>query len=73
MRGDMKNEACTRNELDALPAVRGLNRQDTTAFPSKVVLPLLEGNRTDNDVYGRSLAVLEVKRLSISPIGATTQ
>ncbi len=70
----MTNEAYARVKIDALLAAQGWNPQDTTAVRYEVVLP--DGTRADYvlcDRHGRSLAVIEAKRFSVSPNDAAAQ
>ena len=74
MKGNMTNEAYARVKIDALLAAQGWNPQDTTAVRYEVVLP--DGTRADYvlcDRHGRSLAVIEAKRFSVSPNDAAAQ
>ena len=70
----MSNEAFARVRIDALLAAQGWNIQDANAVRFEVVLP--DGTRADYvlcDRHGRSLAVIEAKRFSISPGDAAAQ
>jgi len=70
----MTNEAYARVKIDALLAAQGWNPQDTTAVRYEVVLP--DATRADYvlcDRHGRSLAVIEAKRFSVSPNDAAAQ
>ena len=70
----MTNEAFARVKIDALLAAQGWNTQDTNAVRFEVVLP--DGTRADYvlcDRHGRSLAVIEAKRFSVSPNDAAAQ
>jgi type I restriction enzyme R subunit len=70
----MTNEAYARVKIDALLATQGWNPLDTTAVRYEVVLP--DGTRADYvlcDRHGRSLAVIEAKRFSVSPNDAAAQ
>lgn len=68
------NEAFARVKIDALLAAQGWNTQDTNAVRFEVVMG--DGTRADYvlcDRHGRSLAVLEAKRFSITPGDAAAQ
>jgi type I restriction enzyme R subunit len=70
----MSNEAFARVRIDALLAAQSWNIQDANAVRFEVVLP--DGTRADYvlcDRHGRSLAVIEAKRFSISPGDAAAQ
>ena len=70
----MTNEAFARVKIDALLAAQGWNTQDPNAVRYEVVLP--DSTRADYvlcDRHGRSLAVIEAKRFSVSPGDAAAQ
>ena len=70
----MSNEAFARVKIDALLAAQGWDTLDTNAVRFEVQLP--DGTRADYvlcDRHGRSLAVIEAKRYSISPGDAAAQ
>ncbi len=70
----MSNEAFARVRIDALLAAQGWDALDTNAVRFEVQLP--DGTRADYvlcDRHGRSLAVIEVKRYSVSPGDAAAQ
>jgi type I restriction enzyme R subunit len=70
----MTNEAFARVKIDALLAAQGWNTQDTTTVRFEVVLA--DGKRADYvlcDRHGRSIAVVEAKRFSVSPGDAAKQ
>ena len=70
----MRNEAFARVKIDALLAAQGWDTLDTNAVRFEVQLP--DGTRADYvlcDRHGRSLAVIEAKRYSISPGDAAAQ
>lgn len=70
----MTNEAFARVKIDALLAAQGWDTLDTTAVRFEVQLP--DGTRADYvlcDRHGRSLAVIEAKRYSVSPGDAAAQ
>jgi type I restriction enzyme R subunit len=70
----MTNEAFARVKIDALLAAQGWNTLDTNAVRFEVQLP--DGTRADYvlcDRHGRSLAVIEAKRYSVSPGDAAAQ
>ena len=70
----MSNEAFARMKIDALLAAQGWDTLDTNAVSFEVQLP--DGTRADYvlcDRHGRSLAVIEAKRYSISPGDAAAQ
>ena len=70
----MSNEAFARVKIDALLAAQGWNTHDANAIRYEVVLP--DGTRADYvlcDRHGRSLAVIEAKRFSVSPGDAAAQ
>jgi len=70
----MSNEAFARMKIDALLAAQGWDTLDTNAVRFEVQLP--DGTRADYvlcDRHGRSLAVIEAKRYSISPGDAAAQ
>jgi type I restriction enzyme R subunit len=70
----MTNEAFARVKIDALFAAQGWNTQDANAVRYEVVMP--DGTRADYvlcDRHGRSLAVIEAKRYSVSPGDAAAQ
>jgi hypothetical protein len=70
----MTNEAFARVKIDALLAAQGWNTQDPNAVCYEVVLP--DSTRADYvlcDRHGRSLAVIEAKRFSVSPCDAAAQ
>ena len=68
------NEAFSRVKIDALLAAQGWQVQDNNAVRFEVVLG--DGTRADYvlcDRHGRSLAVIEAKRFSVSPGDAAAQ
>jgi len=68
------NEAFSRVKIDALLAAQGWQVQDNNAVRFEVVLG--DGSRADYvlcDRHGRSLAVIEAKRFSVSPGDAAAQ
>jgi type I restriction enzyme, R subunit len=68
------NEAFSRVVIDALLREQGWTIQDQNSVRYEYVLP--DGSRADYvlcDRHGRSLAVIEAKRFSISPSDATEQ
>mgnify|MGYP005858059423 CR=1 FL=1 len=68
------NEAFSRVVIDAQLADQGWNTQDQNSVRYEYVLP--DGSRADYvlcDRHGRSIAVIEAKRFSISPGEATDQ
>ncbi|MFO1199044.1 MAG: DEAD/DEAH box helicase family protein [Burkholderiaceae bacterium] len=68
------NEAFSRVKIDALLAAQGWDTQDENAVRFEVVLA--DGKRADYvlcDRHGRSLAVIEAKRFSVSPGDAAAQ
>ncbi|MGH8499983.1 MAG: type I restriction enzyme HsdR N-terminal domain-containing protein, partial [Methylococcales bacterium] len=68
------NEAFSRVIIDAQLADRGWNTQDANSVRYEYVLP--DGTRADYvlcDRHGRSLAVIEAKRFSVSPGDAAGQ
>jgi len=70
----MSNEAFARVKIDALLAAQGWDTLDTRAVRFEVQLP--DGTRADYvlcDRHGRSLAVIEAKRYSVSPNDAAAQ
>lgn len=70
----MSNEAFARVKIDALLVAQGWNTQDPNAVRYEVVLP--DSTRADYvlcDRHGRSLAVIEAKRFSVSPGDAAAQ
>lgn len=70
----MSNEAFARVKIDALLAAQGWDTLDTNAVRFEVQLP--DGTRADYvlcDRHGRSLAVIEAKRYSVSPGDAAAQ
>ncbi len=70
----MTNEAFARVKIDAQLAAQGWNTQDANAVRYEVVLP--DTTRADYvlcDRHGRSLAVIEAKRFSVSPGDAAAQ
>ena len=70
----MTNEAFARVKIDALLAAQGWDTLDTNAVRFEVQLP--DGTRADYvlcDRHGRSLAVIEAKRYSVSPGDAAAQ
>ncbi len=70
----MTNEAFARVKIDALLAAQGWDTLDTHAVRFEVQLP--DGTRADYvlcDRHGRSLAVIEAKRYSVSPGDAAAQ
>jgi type I restriction enzyme R subunit len=70
----MSNEAFARVKIDSLLAAQGWDVLDTNAVRFEVQLP--DGTRADYvlcDRHGRSLAVIEAKRYSISPGDAAAQ
>jgi len=70
----MSNEAFARVKIDALLAAQGWDVLDTNAVRFEVQLP--DGTRADYvlcDRHGRSLAVIEAKRYSVSPGDAAAQ
>jgi type I restriction enzyme, R subunit len=70
----MSNEAFARVKIDALLAEQGWDTLDTNAVRFEVQFP--DGTRADYvlcDRHGRSLAVIEAKRYSISPGDAAAQ
>lgn len=70
----MTNEAFARVKIDALLAAQGWNTQDANSVRYEVVLP--DSTRADYvlcDRHGRSLAVIEAKRFSVSPGDAAAQ
>ncbi|MCA3069433.1 MAG: DEAD/DEAH box helicase family protein [Rhodocyclaceae bacterium] len=70
----MSNEAFARVKIDALLAAQGWDTVDTNAVRFEVQLP--DGTRADYvlcDRHGRSLAVIEAKRYSVSPNDAAAQ
>ena len=70
----MTNEAFARVKIDALLAAQGWDTLDTNAVRFEVKLP--DGTRADYvlcDRHGRSVAVIEAKRFSVSPGDAAAQ
>ncbi len=70
----MSNEAFARVKIDALLAAQGWDVLDANAVRFEVQLP--DGTRADYvlcDRHGRSLAVIEAKRYSVSPGDAAAQ
>jgi type I restriction enzyme, R subunit len=70
----MTNEAFARVKIDALLAAQGWDTLDTNAVRFEVMLP--DGTRADYvlcDRRGRSVAVIEAKRFSVSPGDAAAQ
>ena len=70
----MTNEAFARVKIDALLAAQGWDTLDMNAVRFEVQLP--DGTRADYvlcDRHGRSLAVIEAKRYSVSPGDAAAQ
>jgi type I restriction enzyme R subunit len=70
----MTNEAFARVKIDALLAAQGRDALDTNAVRFEVQLP--DGSRADYvlcDRHGRSMAVIEAKRYSVSPGDAAAQ
>ncbi|MCC7288341.1 MAG: DEAD/DEAH box helicase family protein [Burkholderiaceae bacterium] len=70
----MTNEAFARVKIDALLAAQGWDTLDANAARFEVMLP--DGTRADYvlcDRHGRSLAVIEAKRFSVSPGDAAAQ
>ena len=70
----MTNEAFARVKIDALLAAQGWDTLDTNAVRFEVMLP--DGTRADYvlcDRHGRSMAVIEAKRFSVSPGDAAAQ
>ena len=70
----MTNEAFARVKIDALLAAQGWDTLDTNAVRFEVMLP--DGTRADYvlcDRHGRSVAVIEAKRFSVSPGDAAAQ
>lgn len=70
----MTNEAFARVKIDALLAAQGWNTLDTQAVRFEVPLP--DDTRADYvlcDRRGRSVAVIEAKRFSMSPGDAAAQ
>jgi type I restriction enzyme R subunit len=70
----MSNEAFARVKIDALLSAQDWNTQDANAVRYEVVMP--DGTRADYvlcDRHGRSLAVIEAKRYSVSPGDAAAQ
>ncbi len=70
----MTNEAFARVKIDALLAAQGWDVLDTNAVRFEVQLP--DGTRADYvlcDRHGRSVAVIEAKRFSVSPGDAAAQ
>lgn len=70
----MTNEAFARVKIDALLAAQGWDALDTNAVRFEVQLP--DGTRADYvlcDRHGRSMAVIEAKRYSVSPGDAAAQ
>lgn len=68
------NEAFSRAQIDALLTAQGWDVLDTNAVRFEVQLP--DGTRADYvlcDRHGRSLAVVEAKRYSVSPGDAAAQ
>lgn len=68
------NEAFTRAKIDSLLAEQGWNTQDPNAV--RFEYSLADGKRADYvlcDRHGRSLAVVEAKRFSVSPGDAAAQ
>ena len=70
----MTNEAFARVKIDTLLAAQGWDTLDTNAVRFEVMLP--DGTRADYvlcDRHGRSVAVIEAKRFSVSPGDAAAQ
>jgi type I restriction enzyme R subunit len=70
----MPNEAHSRVLIDAQLADQGWNTQDSNSVRYEVML--VDGTRADYvlcDRHGRSLAVIEAKRFSVSPADAAEQ
>jgi type I site-specific restriction endonuclease len=70
----MSNEAFARVKIDALLASQGWDTQDAYSVRHEVALP--DATKADDvlcDRHGRSLAVVEAKRFSISPGDAAAQ
>jgi type I restriction enzyme R subunit len=70
----MTNEAFARVKIDALLSAQGWDTLDTNAVRFEVMLP--DGTRADYvlcDRHGRSVAVIEAKRFSVSPGDAAAQ
>jgi type I restriction enzyme R subunit len=70
----MTNEAFSRVKIDALLTAQGWDTLDTNAVRFEVMLP--NGTRADYvlcDRRGRSIAVIEAKRFSVSPGDAAAQ
>jgi type I restriction enzyme R subunit len=70
----MTNEAFARVKIDALLAAQGWDTLDTNAVRFEVQLP--DATRADYvlcDRHGRSMAVIEAKRYSVSPGDAAAQ
>jgi type I restriction enzyme, R subunit len=70
----MTNEAFARVKIDALLTAQGWDTLDTNAVRFEVMLP--DGTRADYvlcDRHGRSVAVIEAKRFSVSPGDAAAQ
>ena len=68
MSNEASNEAFARVKIDAQLASQGWNTLDLNAVRYEVMLP--DGTKADYvlcDRHGRSLAVLEAKRFSVSP------
>ena len=74
MSNEAANEAFARVKIDAQLASQGWNTLDLNAVRYEVMLP--DGTKADYvlcDRHGRSLAVLEAKRFSVSPGDAAAQ
>jgi len=70
----MSNEAFARVRIDALLSAQGWDTLDTNAVRFEIQLP--DGTRADYvlcDRHGRSMAVVEAKRYSVSPGDAAAQ
>jgi type I restriction enzyme, R subunit len=70
----MTNEAFARVKIDVLLSAQGWDTLDTNAVRFEVMLP--DGTRADYvlcDRHGRSVAVIEAKRFSVSPGDAAAQ